>query len=480
MADGGQILSDERSVVGMGAGLTATALVTGPGSSWISDAMFVVGNEGSGTMLVQNGGAVSSLGPTIVGGNDIVGEITVTGPGSSWTVTNSGFAVGNGCLRIMDGATGFADLESTIGNGSIEMGEVIVSGRGSSLTIQDRLDIGNTAQGLLSVTEQATVLIDGFAVIGFFDSGALDVTSGGSFSTTTQTSVAAQTVSTADLNILNAGSSLHVGGLFEFGRSGQCVMTVADGGAVNVDGSSVMAVNPSAVAEATVTGSGSTWVSADELVVGSSGQATLLVKDDGLVSAPSVMIGTMGLVTGDSVLDGTVQNGGEVSPGVDNCSPAVFTINGNYAQDPVGGLIIELGGTIPGREYDVLAISGDSILDGTLLLSLFDGFLPQVGQQFEILTANSVSGTFPQIIMPNSGQYEVSYESDSVTITVTQSAILGDLNGDGAVGAVDLLILLANWGPCADCDDCDDCPADLDDDCTVGGGDLLILLVNWG
>lgn len=54
---------------------------------------------------------------------------------------------------------------------------------------------------------------------------------------------------------------------------------------------------------------------------------------------------------------------------------------------------------------------------------------------------------------------------------------VGDLDGDGVVGTNDLLILLANWGPCGDCNDC---PADLDDDCNVGTSDLLILLANWG
>ncbi|MEE8155687.1 MAG: hypothetical protein V3T53_12105 [Phycisphaerales bacterium] len=53
----------------------------------------------------------------------------------------------------------------------------------------------------------------------------------------------------------------------------------------------------------------------------------------------------------------------------------------------------------------------------------------------------------------------------------------GDIDGDGIVGATDLLILLANWGPC---EDCGDCPADLDGNCSVGAADLLILLVNWG
>ena len=55
--------------------------------------------------------------------------------------------------------------------------------------------------------------------------------------------------------------------------------------------------------------------------------------------------------------------------------------------------------------------------------------------------------------------------------------VIGDLDGDGTVGVSDLLILLANWGPCADCDDC---PADLNDNCAVGVADLLILLANWG
>ena len=54
---------------------------------------------------------------------------------------------------------------------------------------------------------------------------------------------------------------------------------------------------------------------------------------------------------------------------------------------------------------------------------------------------------------------------------------LGDLDGDCSVGASDLLLLLANWGPCGDCDDC---PADLDNNCTVGAADLLILLAIWG
>ncbi|MHC4414116.1 MAG: M28 family peptidase [Planctomycetota bacterium] len=54
----------------------------------------------------------------------------------------------------------------------------------------------------------------------------------------------------------------------------------------------------------------------------------------------------------------------------------------------------------------------------------------------------------------------------------------GDLDGDGRVGILDLLALLAGWGPCPDLSA--PCPADLDGDRFVGIDDLLILLANWG
>ena len=51
----------------------------------------------------------------------------------------------------------------------------------------------------------------------------------------------------------------------------------------------------------------------------------------------------------------------------------------------------------------------------------------------------------------------------------------GDLNGNGAVNILDLLLLLAAWGPCET-----PCPPDFDGDGNVGILDLLILLANWG
>ncbi len=53
-----------------------------------------------------------------------------------------------------------------------------------------------------------------------------------------------------------------------------------------------------------------------------------------------------------------------------------------------------------------------------------------------------------------------------------------DLDNDGVVGAGDLAILLAAWGPCPAFPAA--CPADLNGDGAVDAGDLAILLAAWG
>lgn len=74
------------------------------------------------------------------------------------------------------------------------------------------------------------------------------------------------------------------------------------------------------------------------------------------------------------------------------------------------------------------------------------------------------------------------YESDVAGIVAEVLAyneafrsgpVPGDVDGDGIVGLVDLLAVLADWGPCADC------PSDLDGDGLVTFDDMLIVVTNW-
>ena len=49
----------------------------------------------------------------------------------------------------------------------------------------------------------------------------------------------------------------------------------------------------------------------------------------------------------------------------------------------------------------------------------------------------------------------------------------GDIDGDGTIGILDLLLTIEFWGPCAGCQ------ADLDGDGQVGITDFLTVLTNW-
>ncbi|MCZ6444606.1 MAG: hypothetical protein O6758_00320, partial [Planctomycetota bacterium] len=73
---------------------------------------------------------------------------------------------------------------------------------------------------------------------------------------------------------------------------------------------------------------------------------------------------------------------------------------------------------------------------------------------------------------------EAAVDDFTVSEVLCDRSIPGDLDGDGTVGILDLLSLLADWGPCPDPPDV--CPADLDGDGSVGILDLLTLLANWG
>jgi T5SS/PEP-CTERM-associated repeat protein len=66
---------------------TGTALVTGPGTTWVDSANINVGNNGSaGTLSIANGGSASCWIVNLGWGSGTVGTVNVSGEGSLLTV----------------------------------------------------------------------------------------------------------------------------------------------------------------------------------------------------------------------------------------------------------------------------------------------------------------------------------------------------------------------------------------------------------
>jgi hypothetical protein len=200
--------------------------------------------------------------------------------------------------------------------------------------------------------------------------------------------------------------------------------------------------------------------------------ATLHVSSPAIVVADTVDVLGEGALEGDGTVQGTTNCSGTIRPG----SPVgTLTVEGNLAT--TGELEIEIASADPGG-FDAVAVTGNATLGGTLTATLLDGYVAQVGDTFEILTAQTVSGAFGTTALPDLIPllgWDVVGDADSVTLLVIK---LGDIDGDGSIGIEDFLAMLAEWGPCPVPPD--PCPADLDGDGMVGITDFLILLANWG
>jgi hypothetical protein len=82
-------------------------------------------------------------------------------------------------------------------------------------------------------------------------------------------------------------------------------------------------------------------------------------------------------------------------------------------------LDIGLGGPNAGTDYGVLSTTDTASLVGTLNVTLTNGFIPFNGETFNIITAQSRTGTFAQVNLPtfSSGHLNLSYTATGVTLT---------------------------------------------------------------
>lgn len=131
----------------------------------------------------------------------------------------------------------------------------------------------------------------------------------------------------------------------------------------------------------------------------------------------------------------------DITPGT---SPGRADFGGDVHFGGSSHLVMELGGTAAGTTYDTLSVANTAHLGGELTVELIGGFVPQVGHQFLLLSAQQIEGKFSRVNLPQlSGHLalETLYDATSVRLSVVAATpgdlLTGDYNSDGVVDLAD-------------------------------------------
>lgn len=493
----GGVVTSRFCEIGVQSSGSGSATVTGAGSRWdMSPFGAGVGINGIGTLSIQSSGVVTSVGADIGKETSGNGEVTIAGTGSLWDV--------NGVITV--GARGDGDLLVNAG-GRVEADRILMgrfAGATANMVINGEVDIDSdgaylyigyeapstvTLNGTLSISDPGGTIggDDGYTIVGSSSgaTGQLTINAGGSYSSSAQLQLGALAGSHGAVTINTGGSAISrlaasspSGAAGNVGRDGTGIMNIAGGlwncldGALNVSfnagsngtmnisnaGTALSiggSIGRSIGANGTVLidGPGSDWTSTATLNVGMAGTGSLTLVNGGLAAAPTIQIGTTGTVGGVGTLNGTVDNGGTLAPG-DVPGPidiGLLTINGALVQTSAGKTVVDISGTAIGQR-DRVQVSTSASLAGTLQVNLIGGFIPSPGQEFQIITAGSVSGTFADLSGAGSGYLEAIYDASTVKLRYCQPC---DANCDGNSNGRDISafvnILIGGATPCGTC-----------------------------
>jgi hypothetical protein len=134
---------------------------------------------------------------------------------------------------------------------------------------------------------------------------------------------------------------------------------------------------------------------------------------------------------------GTVNFEGDLKPGN---SPAAVSFGGDVVFGVGSTLQMEIGGAMAGSQYDQLNVVGKLVEGGTLQVVLAGGFMPAIGQSFDLLNWGTVAGSFTSVLLPalTSGSWNTSQLSAGILSVV--SGLAGDYNNNGIVDAADYTV----------------------------------------
>lgn len=328
LVDNAGVLDNANGTIGNTADSTdSRALVTGTGSAWTNRETLSIGKGGEGILEVLDGGHVQSTSGSIGTANGSDGKVRVSGIGSadthsSWT-NSENLAVGNaGTGTLLVEAGGLVESsEASIGNASGSGGSVTVEGAGSVWTNSgEMLYVGSAGSGVLNV----------------LDGGVVSDVNG---------RVGGTSESRGEVSVSGAGAHWVNSGQLQIGVAGAGTLGIRDGGQVS-DVGGFIGVYAGSTGEVAVTGAGSSWVHSEQALVGYEGAGTLSVQDGGQVSGPYGFIGVHSGSVGEAVVAGPGSGwSNSVCLFVGYEGSGTLTVRDGGAVSDGGGLIGEFAGS---------------------------------------------------------------------------------------------------------------------------------------
>jgi T5SS/PEP-CTERM-associated repeat protein len=388
--DGGIVLGGEGRIGnGVGGG---TVTVTGAASGWGSGNLSV-GHSGNGTLTISDGAGVTSVAGFVGFGAGMTGTVTIQGFGSdvptqpsNWTLTGD-LHIGEGGVGVLNALDGAKVTCPNMNLGISAPGTALVTGIGTEPSLVDvanLLIVGEANSGILNVEDGAEVRIATGIFVGYSETGIGTINVVGK--------------SPAGPSLLDTLGDILVG--FDGGTG---FLNIKEDATVISDGAGV---DPNSRVELGVDGAPgnpASWSVSDDLLVGSvsgTGPAVVALHNGAIVTVGvKLTIFGNGSICGNGTYSAPiVENNGTVCPGN---SAGTLVIDGDYTQTSVGKLLMEMAGPDPGQ-FDVLHVTGASVLDGTMEVQMLGNFLPAAGQTFDLLQLDgSVTGDFSEITFPD-------------------------------------------------------------------------------
>lgn len=155
------------------------------------------------------------------------------------------------------------------------------------------------------------------------------------------------------------------------------------------------------------------------------GDALIRNKKGGTIRlgiATGVNVMNTARIAGNTNMRGNLTNDGEITPGN---SPGVLTIDGDYTATSNAIHTFEVTGT-SATDYDRLNVTGTVNLNGTLNVSLLNGFTPSASNSDLIIFTGTIQGTFATVNKPT--DYQLVYTNNSVVLRVLSTLPVSFVN----------------------------------------------------